>query len=103
MLHPRQTGQPTLAPLPHHLRPALAVLLDASEYAQDLDCNPDDFAVSLDDLYREGMRPIDLRWLIRGRYIKPAAVPGPLGLPAEDAEAGFLLTEKGLAWARLAP
>ncbi|MGA2066195.1 MAG: hypothetical protein ABSG86_14565 [Thermoguttaceae bacterium] len=89
---------------------ALAQLAKAHDYAQDLRCDPWEFAVEIDRLLALGISTSDLRWLVEKGYIEHAREiihsgdsarrfqPAPnLGFTRATC---FTLTHSGLALAR---
>ncbi len=54
------------------LRAALAQLRRAFDYAQDVQCDPWDFAIELDRLIDLGVTVTDLRWMVKKGYVDHA-------------------------------
>lgn len=57
----RRRLSPQIAP---HVQSAMAMLLQAYEYAQDVDRNRWEFAIGFDELRRAGLTTADCRWLV---------------------------------------
>lgn len=91
---------------------ALASLLEARAYAEDLQTSPWEFPVELGALLRAGCDLNTLRWLVRSGYAEWAAppvgqapAPGPLAGSVFSFPEGtsFVLTGSGAAAARANP
>lgn len=89
-------------------RSALTLLLEAREYAQEIQCSGLDFAVPAAELASGGLTSNDLRWLI---FRKLVAAPAPSENHGENAfpgstqatvplakEAQYVLTDAGAAF-----
>jgi hypothetical protein len=114
-MHPERPGGPAdspTAPLTPRLCAALALLLEAHNYARDLKCSPWDFAFEINGLLALGLNNNDLRWLLCRGYLEHAR---EITRPAEDSRTFcpvgkltltrrtcFILTPEGVAAARTA-
>jgi hypothetical protein len=98
---------PTALP---HFRDALELLLQAHEYARELQRSPWDFALELEALRQAGLNYNDCRWLVYQEYLLHTAAAGP-PREAESPAGGngrlvltpascFILTRHGVACAR---
>lgn len=65
--------------LPPKLAPGITALLEAFDYAQDVDCDAWEFAVSIRELQSLGIVASDLRWLVRKGFIEHASEVTVLG------------------------
>lgn len=63
------------------MRAGLSLLLQASDYAEDVDQDPWQFAVEIPVLHEVGLTRSDLRWLICKEYLQHAR---EITLPSED-------------------
>jgi hypothetical protein len=92
------------------LRQALALLVQAYDYAQELRCPVWDFAVEIAGLHAAGVTNNDLRWLAHHGYVENATERtgkharqrtfGPVGVQVFEARTCFVLTPAGMAFAR---
>src|SRR5258708_10766540 len=51
---------------------AFALMLEAADYATEIDCSPWDFAVEVNELRGIGLTNNDLRWLVVKGYVEHA-------------------------------
>ncbi len=101
--------------VPQKFKAALMLLLEAYAYAQDLQCDPWEFAVEIETLRDLGLMPNDFRWLVRkGLFLagcdkrktcsRPKTFPSCQGYSFNqrtcNKKALFILTESGLAMAQ---
>jgi len=80
--HPKRVDSPADGRMAAKFRPALALLLEASEYAQQTSGNCWEFAVEIQQLREIGLSHNDLRWLVRMQFVEHArevTVPGDNG------------------------
>jgi len=94
-------------------RHALAVMVEAVEYAEATSCDPWDFAVEIDQLRKLGLSENDLRFLVRLQYVDHAGevtVAGsvsrrfrPTGDLYFTKRTCFVLTSRGIAAANGKP
>jgi hypothetical protein len=68
----RLPNEISLGDLTPELRPALAHLVRARDYARDVDCDPREFAIEIDRLVSLGLTTSDLRWLVKKGYVEHA-------------------------------
>ncbi|MBC8872913.1 MAG: hypothetical protein H8E44_26050 [Planctomycetes bacterium] len=109
-VHPKRVDSPSDGRIAAKFRPALALLLEASEYADQTSGEPWEFAVEIQQLCELGLSHNDLRWLVRMQFVEHAqevTVPGDDG--REFRATGdltftertcFVLTSNGVAAAR---
>lgn len=91
-------------------RAAVALLLEACEYARDLERSPWDFAVEIAALRQTGLTTSTLRWMVCKGYLEHRCERPVQGSDARSFRADpglrfcehtcFVLTEAGLAFAR---
>lgn len=103
-------GRSAVEGLPAKIRAALALLAEAYDYSQDTDSDAWEFAVEIDTLGAEGLRPNDLRWLVRKEYVEHARETTKSGAGRREFRrcrgrtlynrSCFILTDTGLALAR---
>ena len=58
--------------VPAHIRPGICLLLQAHDYARQLDRDPWDFAVEISTLRNAGLTNNDFRWLVCRGYLEHA-------------------------------
>ena len=112
------SGPPSHSPASDHCksqillrgRSALAQLLDAHDYAEDLGCSKWDFAVERETLHEAGLSNSDLSWLVCQQLLEHAYEVAPaadklrafrpgLGLSFADGTC-FVLSDEGVSFAR---
>ncbi len=106
----RVNQEPSIGVLPPRIRPALHMLMEARQYAEQTSGDRWDFAVELEQLTTLGLIPNDFRWLVRnelvehqrevtletddGRAFRPS---GDLSFPDRTC---FVLTDIGISYAQ---
>ena len=110
--HPVRVDSPVDGRIAAKFRPALALLLEASEYAEQTSGDCWEFAVEIQQLRELGLSHNDLRWLVRKRFVEHAQEVTILGDKGREFRATgdltftertcFVLTSNGVAAARRA-